>query len=260
MKNNQSSSFLKELKSIVLIILLALLIRMLLVEPFFVPTGSMKSTVLEGDYIFATKYNYGYSNYSIPFSPNLFEGRIFGSVPERGDIVITKSAHDMSTRFIKRVIGLPGEKIQIIDDTIYINDIAIERKELGVSVFEDGKEYIKFREVLPNGENYFAYKLKDHPIKSDISYSNFGPYYIPEDHFFLLGDNRDESGDSRFQIGFVPFDYLIAKAQFVPLSTKEFFWRDDLSLIDQVKRIWTWFANIRFSRTFHNLYEPRLEK
>ena len=253
-KDQKQSSAWQELRSIFWVVLLAILFRILVIEPFFVPTGSMQATVLEREYIFATKYSYGYSKYSLPFAPDLFSGRILGSMPERGDIVITKSAHDLSTRFIKRVIGLPGDKIQLIDDVIHINNEPIKRTELGVVQIEDDKKYIKFREVLPSGVTYFAYKLQN-PPQSRNNYTHFGPYYVPEDHFFLLGDNRDESGDSRFQIGFVPFEYLIAKAQFILLSTQEMLWEDGISPWQQVARIGTWLANIRFNRTFHRLYE-----
>ncbi len=253
-KDQKQSSIWQEFRSYFWVIVLAILFRILAIEPFFVPTGSMKATVLEREYIFATKYSYGYSKYSLPFAPDLFSGRIFGSMPERGDIVITKSAHDMSTRFIKRVIGLPGDKIQIIEDVIHINNEPIKRTELGIVQIEGDKKYIKFREVLPSGVTYFAYKLQDPPHSRD-NYKNFGPYYVPQDHFFLLGDNRDESGDSRFQIKFVPFDYLIAKAQFILLSTKEMFWEEDITVWQQITRLGTWLANIRFTRTFHMLYE-----
>lgn len=253
-KNQKQTSTWQELRSIFWVVVFAIMFRVLVIEPFFVPTGSMKATVLEQEYVFATKYSYGYSKYSLPFSPDLFSGRIFGSMPERGDIVITKSAHNMSTRFIKRVIGLPGDKIQIIDDVIYINNEAIKRTELGTVKLEGDKKYIKFREVLPSGVTYFAYKLQNPPQSRD-NYTNFGPYYVPQEHFFLLGDNRDESGDSRYQIGFVPFEYLIAKAQFILLSTKEMFWENDITAWQQVKRLGTWLANIRFTRTFHSLYE-----
>lgn len=256
-KEYTKSSTTSELKSILIVIFIALLIRVFVIELFFVPTGSMKSTILEGDYIFSTKYSYGYSRYSIPFAPKIIEDRIFASMPERGDIVITKADCDMSTRFIKRLIGLPGDKIEIINDVIYINDIAIEHQELGIVKFENNQNYIKFREILPNGVVYHSYKRQYLPMAQEEDYSNFGPYFIPKDHFFLMGDNRDESGDSRAQLGFVPFNYLIAKAHFVLLSTKEFLWQTDLGFIDQIARVGTWLKNIRFSRTFHGLYEEK---
>lgn len=253
-------STLSELKSIFLVVLIALLIRIFVVELFFVPTGSMKSTILEGDYVFSTKYSYGYSNYSIPFAPNIIKDRLFPEMPKRGDIVITKAACDMSTRFIKRVIGLPGDKIQIINDVIHINDTPIVRQELGAVKFENGVTYIKFRETMPNGITYNSYKLQHLPCMGEEDYSNFGPYYVPEGHFFMMGDNRDESGDSRAQIGFVPFNYLIAKAHFVLLSTKDFLWDSKLGFVDQILRVGTWFKGIRFSRTFHSLNDNTREE
>lgn len=256
-KNDNKSDTWSELKSIFIVVFIALLVRIFVVELFFVPTGSMKATILEGDYIFSTKYSYGYSRYSIPFAPDIIKDRIFPNMPERGDIVITKSAHDMSTRFIKRVIGLPGDKLEIIDDVTYINDIAIERRELGVVQLENGLKYTKFQETLPTGVVYHTYKRTHLSVVSDEDYSNFGPYYIPDNHFFLMGDNRDESADGRAQIGFVPFNFLIAKAHFVLLSTEEFLWKNDLGFIDQILRVGTWLQGIRFGRTFHGLYEEK---
>lgn len=252
---NKKSDVISEVKSILTVIFIALLIRTFIIELFLVPTGSMKLTIVEGDYVFSTKYSYGFSNHSIPFSPNLFTDRIFAKEPDRGDVVITKSNHDMSTRFIKRLIGLPGDKIHIINDLIYINNEPIVRQEIGNFADEDGKEYIKYKEILPNGTTYYAYKHKGDKKTGDDK-SNFGPYYIPAGHYFLLGDNRDDSGDSRYQVGFVPFQYLIAKARFIIFSTKNYMWDNDAGF-----QPLAWLTGIRFNRIFHNLYEePRNDK
>lgn len=253
---NKKESIKTEIKSLLLVVILALMVRTFIIELFFVPTGSMKATILKGDYIFSTKYSYGFSRYSIPFSPNLFEGRLLASFPERGDIIIMRPPHEMSTRFIKRLIGLPGEKIQITNDVIYINDQPMPRIEVGKYIDEQGTEYIKFREKLPNGLSYFIYKVKHfYPIFKH-EYSNFGPYIIPSGHYFFLGDNRDESADSRAQLGVVPFKNLIAKAQFVLFSTKEYLWDSNLSIIDQILQVGKWLSSIRFNRLFNSMYGP----
>lgn len=254
--------------SILLVVFVALLIRIFVVELFYVPTGSMKSTILEGDYIFSTKYSYGFGKHSISLVPDIIvdnlipdddSAKILSKMPSRGDIVITKSAHDMSLRFIKRVIGLPGDKLEIINDVIHINDVAIKRVELGGVIFENNVKYIKFRETLPNGVTYNSYKLQYLPLISEEDYSNFGPYFIPDNHFFMMGDNRDESGDGRGQLGFIPSHFIIAKAHFVLLSTKDRLWDSKAGFIEQILRVGTWFKGIRFSRTFHGLYQENQE-
>lgn len=249
-ETNTPSNLKGEVRSLILVVIFAMIIRTFVIELFYVPTGSMKATILEGDYIFSTKYSYGFSKYSIPFSPNLFEGRFFASSPSRGDIVVMRPPHEMSTRYIKRLIGLPGDKLQVIDNVTYINDIPIDRIEVGKFFSEEGKEYIKYRETLPGGVSFFTYKLKsaDHIFKED--HSNFGPYEIPNDHYFFMGDNRDQSGDSRYQLGMVPFENLIAKAQFVLFSAKESLWSSEINTIKQAANPWAWLSSIRFNRLF----------
>lgn len=247
---NKSSNLKGEVKSLILVVILAMMIRTFVIELFYVPTCSMKATILEGDYIFSTKYSYGFSKYSIPFNPNLFSGRIFASKPARGDIVVMRPPHDMSTRYIKRLIGLPGDKLQVINDVTYINDKPIDRVEVGKFFSEDGREYTKYRETLEDGVSFFTYKLKSIDLLSKEDRSNFGPYEVPNDHYFFMGDNRDQSGDSRYQLGMVPFENLIAKAQFVLFSTKEALWVDGIGPLDQLARLGTWLASIRFNRLF----------
>ena len=244
-----------EITSLLLVILFALSIRTFVIELFFVPTPSMQATILANDYIFSTKYSYGFSRYSIPFSPDLFKGRIFASVPERGDIIIMRPPHDMNTRYIKRLIGLPGEKIEIKKDVTYINDIPVERVKVGEYFDETNQEYVKYKETFPNGLRFYTYKLKELDGIAETGHSDFGPYIVPKDHFFFMGDNRDQSGDSRYQLGFVPFENLIAKAQFVFLSTKEIFWDEKLGILDQLARFWTWLSSVRFDRLFKSLYD-----
>jgi len=249
-------SFRSEVFSLLLVIILALGVRTFILELFYVPTGSMKATILEGDYIFSTKYSYGYSIYSIPFNPDIFEDRIFANKPERGDVVIMRPPHDMQERYIKRLFGLPGDKIQIIDDLIYINDTPIERIEVGSYVDEEGMNFRKFKETLPNGSSYFSYKMKYPSTKVAVDHSNFGPYVVEPGKYFFIGDNRDNSGDSRYQLGSVPFRNFIAKGRFVLFSTKQALWDSNESFFGQIKRVGTWFMSIRFSRFFNSLYEP----
>ncbi len=251
---NNNSNIKSEIYSFTIVIAIAICIRLFIIELFYVPTGSMKTTILEGDYIFSTKYSYGYSNHSFPFAPNLFEGRMLAKTPKRGDIVITKSNHDLSTRFVKRLIGMPGEKIEIINDVIYINDKAIDRQKVGDIKTENGVKLIKFSEKLPNGITYNSYKIDYISPVLMHDNSNYGPVTVPNNHYFLMGDNRDDSGDSRYNMGPVPFNYLIAKAQFVLFSTKEPLFIDNIGIMDQLLRVWTWLTNFRMSRIFHKLY------
>lgn len=249
----------QEFSSFIFVIFLALMIRFFVMEPFFVPTGSMKATVLENDYIFSTKYSYGYSNYSFPFSPNIFNDRILASQPQRGDIIVFRPPNNMDTRFIKRLIGLPGDKIQLVNDVVYINGKAIERIEIGTYTSEEGRNYIKYKEILPNGINYFSYKLKQNDHLLANQYGNTEIFYVPEGKYFFLGDNRDESNDSRIDLGFVPFKNFIAKGQFILFSTKEQLWQSDIGVINQIFRVGTWLASIRFNRLFTSLYTDKTQ-
>lgn len=240
-----------ELRSLLYVIVLALIIRTFIIELFFVPTGSMKATILEGDYIFSTKYSYGYSKYSIPFSPSIFKDRIFATMPKRGDIVIFRPPMKMDIRYIKRLIGLPGDKVQLISDLIYINDIPVVREEIGELVDEKGIKYQKFKEILPDGISYTAYKFKANSSTTE-------PFYVPQGHFFFLGDNRDDSNDSRADLGFVPFENFIAKGQFILFSTEKFLWLEKGNLIDNIMQVWSrilpWLSSIRCDRLLKNVY------
>lgn len=249
-----------EALSLLIVIILALGVRIFVLELFYVPTGSMKATILEGDYIFSTKYSYGYSIYSFPFNPDIFEDRIVANAPERGDVIIMRPPHDMEERYIKRLFGLPGDKIQIIDDLIYINEMPITRVEVGDYVDEEGINFRKFKETLPNGASYFSYKMKYPSTKITVDHSNFGPHIVEPGRYFFIGDNRDNSGDSRYQLGTVPFRNFIAKGRFVLFSTKQVLWDPSQGFFGQIKRVGTWFMSIRFSRFFNSLYEPDTSK
>ena len=152
----------------------------------------------------------------------------------------------MEIRYIKRLIGLPGDKIQMISDVIYINDKAVERAEIGRFTDQEGQIYKKFKEILPNGVSYNSYKLAQDSYTN--KYANTGIFYVPSDKYFFLGDNRDESNDSRIDLGFVPFENFIAKGQFILFSTNELLWLDHKTTIENITRIWSWIKSIRINR------------
>ncbi|WP_421723455.1 signal peptidase I [Bauldia sp.] len=225
-------------KIIIEALLLALVVRTLLFQPFNIPSGSMKPTLLVGDYLFVSKYAYGYSRYSLPFGPNLFEGRIWAEEPVRGDVVVFKQPRDNSTDFIKRVVGMPGDTIQLVDGVLHIDGTPVEREEAGTWIDEDtGREYTRYEETLPNGVSYTI--LDRGMLPSD----NTQIYEVPEGHFFMMGDNRDDSSDSRVlgSVGYVPFENLVGRAEAIFFSVGDrasplAFWR------------WPW--TVRWDRLF----------
>ncbi|MBS3650674.1 signal peptidase I [Pseudaminobacter sp. 19-2017] len=198
-------------------LILALVIRTLLFQPFSIPSGSMRPTLLEGDYLFVTKWSYGYSRYSLPFSPNLFSGRIFGSSPERGDVVVFKFPPNPSLDYIKRVVGLPGDRIQMRGGQLFINGEAVSREKVGEindpDVTEVDRPVDVFRETLPNGVSYETLDLTPNGIGDDTR-----EYVVPPGHYFMMGDNRDNSTDSRFTVGYVPEENLVGRANIIFFS------------------------------------------
>lgn len=255
MDEKKKALWLAEIKSCALIVLIALLIRILMVEPFFIPSSSMKDTLLAGDYVFATKYNYGYSRYSMIFyNPDSWNGRYLAQDPERGDIIIFRPPHDMNWRYIKRLIGLPGDKVQLINNIVYINDQPLNREFVG-NLKDGGYEYKKYIETLPNGMKYAVLQLvnrNEYSVLSEINTTK--PFIVPPGQYFFLGDNRDQSRDSRFELGCVPFENFIAKAQFIYFSDATTMWIDDISFIDQIKQIIVWCQEIRWNRILKNIY------
>ncbi|HSB58038.1 MAG TPA: signal peptidase I [Methyloceanibacter sp.] len=221
-------------------LILALLVRIFLFQPFNIPSGSMIPTLLVGDYLFVSKYSYGYSRYSFPFGPDLFSGRIWAKEPTRGDVVVFKLPRDNETDYIKRVIGLPGDEIQMIHGVLHINGEAVKKERVDDFVVRDpaGRErhMARYMETLPNGVTYPVLDLVNEGIGD-----NTEVYKVPEGHFFMMGDNRDNSTDSRFlsEVGYVPFENLVGKAQVIFFSIDEdaSFWQ-----------VWKWPTDVRWSR------------
>lgn len=240
-KQKKSGGLGETVSVIVQALLLALVIRTLLFQPFSIPSGSMRPTLLEGDYLFVTKWAYGFSRYSLPLSPNLFSGRIFGSDPERGDVVVFKFPPNPSLDYIKRVVGLPGDRIQMKDGQLYINGTAVPREKVGQidnpDITEVNRPVDVYRETLPNGVSYDTLDLTPDSIGD-----NTREFLVPEGHFFMMGDNRDNSTDSRFNVGFVPAENLVGRANIIFFSIA-----DGASPLE----IWKWPTEMRGSRLFN---------
>ena len=223
---------------IVQALILALVIRSFLFQPFNIPSGSMRPTLLEGDYLFVSKYAYGYSHHSFPLSPNLFSGRIWSAEPKRGDVVVFKFPPNPKIDYIKRVIGLPGDKIQMKDGTLFINDVAVKREKTGqidnIDVTETEGPVDVYHETLPNGVEYDTLDLNPNSLAD-----NTREFNVPEGHYFMMGDNRDNSSDSRLSVGYVPFENLVGRANRIFFS---------LSNGASPLEIWKWPSALRTDR------------
>lgn len=231
----------ENLKTIFYALIIAIVIRSIFIQPFYIPSSSMEPNLLVGDRLFVTKYTYGYSKHSFPFSPSLFKGRIFFSEPKRGDVVVFKTPADNRTDYIKRLIGLPGDTLQFIDGELYLNDIEIFRdikskndeifcgnKIIDVNTYQEKIDNVKFKTVY--GKYY--------------TFQNSEKFLVPKKHYFFLGDNRDCSKDSRFlsSVGYVHQNNLVGKARFIFFSSD--------SRKGSIFEFWKWPNLIRFNRFF----------
>ena len=237
--------FVENIKTFLYALIIAVIIRSLIIQPFYIPSSSMEPTLLVGDRLFVTKFSYGYSTHSFPFSPPILNKRIMFKTPERGDVIVFKTPADNRTDYIKRLIGLPGDKVQFIDSNLYLNNSEILRsKVLNKSKIYCGSksiEVFKFEEKLPNGKTFHTVYLKNY------TYKNSDVYTVPENHYFFLGDNRDCSKDSRYlsSVGYVHKDNLVGKAQLIFFSSDK--------KIGSLFSFWKWHESIRFSRTFNRI-------
>ncbi len=227
-------------KTTVIAVLLAMLIRTFLFEPFNIPSGSMIPNLLVGDYLFVSKYSYGYSAHSFPFGLAKFEGRINGTKPKQGDVIVFKLPTDTSIDYIKRVIGMPGDTVQVINGRVYVNDKRLDRKLVEMSEYDNGQgspvEVTEYKETLPNGVVHTIFEEGD-----DMPLDNTEKYTVPEDHYFMMGDNRDNSRDSRVLdlVGYVPYDNLVGRAEIIFFSTNG---------SANIVQFWKWPWTIRYDR------------
>ncbi len=238
MSKRRSEGKFEFVKTIIMAGALALGFRSLLFEPFNIPSGSMIPTLLVGDYLFVSKYSYGYSRYSFPLSLAPFDGRIFEMLPKRGDVAVFRQPQNESIAFIKRIVGLPGDRIQVVNGVLHINDVAVKRDRRGFATASDGYNLIRFtvyQETLPNGKSYMIQERSD-----DDLLDNTNVFLVPEGHYFMVGDNRDNSRDSRTtSVGMVPAENLVGRAE------RLFFSHNSSANLWEV---WKWPFAIRYGR------------
>ena len=245
MKNKITKIIVENIKTLIGALLIAILIRSLIIQPFYIPSSSMEPNLLVGDRIFVSKFSYGYSKHSFPFSPNFSNKRFLSKEPTQGDLVVFKTPSDNRTDYIKRLIGLPGDIIQFLDGNLYINNIQVEKKIIKENdKLFCGPQKINvniYKEELPNGKHYIA------SYRNDINFSFTEKYIVPENHFFFLGDNRDCSKDSRFlsEVGYVHKDNLVGKAQVLFFSSDP--------RIASIFNIVKWKETIRLTRFFKKI-------
>lgn len=244
-KEKRTGGIVETIMVIVQALILAIVVRTFLFQPFNIPSGSMKSTLLVGDYLFVSKFSYGYSKYSFPVSFIPMEGRFWGAEPKRGDVAVFRLPKDGQTDYIKRVIGFPGDRIQMRRGILFLNGEAVKREPrpdfVELDPFGGEVRTKRYRETLPNGVSYDTLDLYENG-----SADNTQEYVVPLGHFFMMGDNRDNSTDSRVlsQVGYVPFENLIGRAEIIFFSIDEG---------QQAWQVWTWPWSVRWTRLFGTL-------
>ena len=233
-------------KTAVIAVLLALIIRTFLYEPFNIPSGSMLPTLKVGDYLFVSKPAYGYSKHSFPMSLASFDGRIMGAEPKRGDVAVFKLPTNPSIDYIKRIIGLPGETVQIIKGRVYIDGTIVEREPIGLKTEDENTDYearpiMEYIETLPGNIMHSIYEESDNE-----NLDNTIEYKVPAGHYFMMGDNRDNSMDSRVEslVGFVPYENLVGRADILFFSVEQ-----EGKLLNPL----TWPSSIRFNRILNRI-------
>ena len=239
------SKIVENIKTIFYALIIALIIRSFLFQPFYIPSSSMEPNLLIGDRLFVSKYSYGYSRHSFPFSPKIYNKRVLTKLPDRGDVIVFKTPADNRTDYIKRLIGLPGDSIQIVDSNLYLNNAKVKKEKIeNLTNINCGNEIINaifFKETLPNGMRYIAV------YRNDGTMMNTDRFIVPENHYFFMGDNRDCSKDSRFlsSVGYVNFNNLVGEAQLIFFSNEKkrgsFF------------KFWKWHKSLRLERFFKKI-------
>ncbi|MFQ5765480.1 MAG: signal peptidase I, partial [Rhodospirillales bacterium] len=230
MDHQKSSGYKETGKTLIYAALIAMVIRTVAYEPFNIPSGSMIPTLLIGDYLFVSKFSYGYSRYSLPFGLPLIPGRIFFTEPERGDVMVFKLPTDNKTDYIKRIVGLPGDTVQLKDSILHINGTPVKRERVDDFVRRAGPgnyaRTARYIETLPGGRRHYILELTD-----DTKFDNTPVFTVPEGHYFAMGDNRDRSRDSRFldDVGYIPRENLVGRAEFLFFSVDGSVWE-----------IWKW--------------------
>jgi len=246
MAKQKPGGLIDNVKTILYAGLIAVGIRTIAFEPFNIPSGSMIPTLLIGDYLFVSKFSYGYSRYSLPFAPDLFSGRILGRLPDRGDVAVFKWPRDNQTDYIKRIVGLPGDRIQMKSGQLYINGTLVPRQAEGdYTADEQGSRTVArlYVETLPNGRQHELLKMYE-----EGGLNTTPEFKVPENHVFAMGDNRDNSSDSRVMdssgVGFVPVENLVGKAEFIffSIDARAPWWE-----------VWEWPFEIRWNRLLHGI-------
>jgi len=247
-RSEKASGGIREtVRTVIYAVLIAVVVRTFLYEPFNIPSGSMKPTLLVGDYLFVSKFAYGYSRHSLPFSPPIGDGRLFEALPERGDVAVFKLPSNNKTDYIKRIVGLPGDRIQVRGGVLFVNDIEVPRTPLDDFLDDDHNSVSaikRFRETMPSfgGDDAgsdVSYDVLDWKADGHGEFDNTEVFQVPQGHIFAMGDNRDNSLDSRAKVGFVPTVNLVGRAEVIFFSTNgnARFWE-----------IWKWPITIRYGR------------